>query len=190
MQGTVRGALLFWGHPMLATDGDVVLRRLSPADLEAFQTYRGDPDVARFQGWTEMTDEAARGFLAAVSQVDQPVAGEWVQIGICRAGLPELLGDIGVFLSADAQKAEIGITLSGPAQGRGTATRAYRLACDWVFETTPARLIEGITDARNLKSLRMFERLGMQVAGTLGPEPDTPDLIEYVHLRHRPAAHQ
>jgi len=171
---------------MLTTDGTVILRTLAGRDLEAFQAYRSDPEVARYQDWDALSDDRARGFLEAMSHVQVPVAGEWVQIGISRFDNRALLGDLGICLAADGQKAEIGITLSRHAQGRGIATRAYRLACSWVFETTPAQVIEGIADVRNLKSLRLFERLGMPVTDTLGPEPVTPDLVERVHAVSRP----
>lgn len=171
---------------MFASDTVVDLRPLHARDLGAFQAYRSDPDIARFQDWEAMSDDQARGFLTAMSHVTAPRTGDWVQIGISRSGVPGLLGDLGVFLSACGQSAEIGITLSAGAQGQGFATRAYRLACSWVFETSDAHVIEGIADARNLKSLRMFDRLGMERTRTLPPDPDRPGLVEYVHLARRP----
>jgi hypothetical protein len=40
-----------------------VLRRLATADLAAFQAYRTDAALGRYQGWSPMTDAEARAFL-------------------------------------------------------------------------------------------------------------------------------
>lgn len=148
---------------LLPRRGDgVVLRRLHPGDLAAFQAYRADPDLGRYQGWSTMTDAQALGFLADVQAAPLFQPGEWMQIGIAEPGSLALLGDIGLFLSDDASEAEIGFTLARPAHGRGLASAAVRAALQLVFQATAVRRVLGITDARNHASTRLLERVGLR----------------------------
>ena len=60
--------------PFPATGATIALRRLEPADLRTFQTYRSDVEVGRYQGWSPMTDAAAIAFIAS-SRGHGPTAG-------------------------------------------------------------------------------------------------------------------
>lgn len=139
------------------------LRRLTTADLEAFQAYRSIAEVARFQGWSPMTAAQALEFLAEMSASAPFVGGGWVQWGIVAAGSDELVGDVGVSLSSDGQAGELGFTLAPWAQGRGLATEAARAAVTLFFEVAGVREVHAITDARNTPSLRLLERIGFEV---------------------------
>jgi [ribosomal protein S5]-alanine N-acetyltransferase len=139
-----------------------MLRRLSTADLADFQAYRHDVELGRYQGWLPTPDEQASAFLAEMSAAPFPHPGHWVQIGIAEHGSQRLIGDIGVFLDLDATSAEIGFTLARAAQGRGVATAAVRRMVDLIFKCSTAERVIGITDARNLPSMRLMERVGMR----------------------------
>lgn len=138
------------------------LRRLSTADLTDFQDYRHDEELGRYQGWLPTPDEQASAFLAEMSVAQFPHPGHWVQIGIAEPESQRLIGDIGVFLDLDATSAEIGFTLARIAQGRGVATAAVRMVVDVIFQCSAAERVIGITDARNLPSMRLMERVGMR----------------------------
>jgi RimJ/RimL family protein N-acetyltransferase len=89
--------------------------------------------------------------------------GTWSQIGISERHDPLLIGDIGLFLYEDSRSAEIGITLRRESQARGLAADAAREAIALLFEQTPALEVRGITDARNVASMRLLECLGMRL---------------------------
>ena len=143
-----------------------ILRRLSPGDLDDFQACRHDEELGRYQGWLPTPDEEARAFLAEMSVAPFPNPGHWVQIGIVEPGSQRLIGDIGVFLSLDATCAEIGFTLARSAQGCGVATAAVRAVVELIFRYSTAERVIGITDARNLPSMRLMERVGMRMTET------------------------
>jgi ribosomal-protein-alanine N-acetyltransferase len=152
--------------PLPRRGDGIVLRRLSTADLGAFQAYRGDAELGRYQGWSAMPDEAARAFLAEMSEVALFRPGEWAQIGIALPDGAALIGDIGLHLAEDARHAEIGFTLSRSAQGRGLATAAVREALQLVFECSTAERVLGITDASNFASIALLKRVGMRALET------------------------
>jgi aminoglycoside 6'-N-acetyltransferase len=142
----------------------VVLRRLRPSDLTAFQAYRTDADLGRYQGWSVMSDAQARAFLEEMNTMPLFPQGEWIQLGIAAPhDEAALLGDMGLHLAEDARDhVEIGFTLSRAAQGRGLATAALRAAAQLVFESTAAERVLAITDVRNRASIGVLERAGMR----------------------------
>ena len=155
---------------MLAQSPTLCLRRFSPDDCDAFQAYRRDPDVAKYQSWEPMSDERARGFLAYCEQVSpllQP--GEWTQIAIADPTGQTLMGDMGVFLSKDSSEVELGITLARMFHRQGHATNAMRLAMGFVFDTTDANRIICGADQRNAASLGLIRKLGFHFTHS---EPD------------------
>jgi RimJ/RimL family protein N-acetyltransferase len=150
-----------WVDPLPRVLDGAVLRRLAPDDLGAFQAYRNDPEVARYQGWLPMPDDQASCFLVAMRDAPLFRRGEWTQIGIASTPDGHLVGDIGVLLAGDGRQAEIGFALSRACQRRGIATRAVDGTIALILELTAARRILAITDARNVPSVRLLERVGM-----------------------------
>lgn len=165
------------------------LRRLAVSDLDAFHAYRSDAEVGRHQGWTPMTREQAQAFLDEMSKAAFCPDEIWFQLAIAERDSGRLIGDIGICVHAgDDGHAEIGFTLAPQAQHRGLATEAVRAAVAMLFEHRAIERVVGITDARNLASMRLLERIGMSHVQTLEAvfrgEPCTELLCE---LR-RPAA--
>ena len=149
--------------PLPVARGNAVLRRLAAPDLRAFQAYRSDPDLGRYQGWSAMSDAQALAFLNQMSVAALLQPGVWLQLGIVEAHNESgLIGDIGLCLAADGLSAEVGFTLARHAQGRGLARDAVRAAVGLVFALTAARSVRGTTDARNTASVRLLERIGMR----------------------------
>jgi len=138
------------------------LRRLQPSDLAAFQAYRSVPELGRYQGWSPLSEAQARAFLAEMNEAPLFARGEWVQLGIAESAAGRLIGDIGLFIAADGQSAEVGFTLEPAAQGQGIATAAVREALQLVFEATQVQQVLGITDGRNAASVRLLERVGFR----------------------------
>ena len=139
-----------------------VLRRLGVEDLADFQAYRHDPELGRYQGWSPMSDEQATAFLSEMNRAPLLDPGAWSQLAIAAPEGRPLIGDIGLFLSADALCAEIGFTLARHAQGRGVATAAVREAIDLVFAARAVDRVVAITDARNTASVQLLERVGLR----------------------------
>lgn len=142
--------------------GAVTLRRLAVGDLAAFQAYRRDPELGRYQGWLPTSDSEALDFLAAMSLAPLFRPGAWSQIAIAEPAGLTLIGDLGLHLAADSRHVEIGFTLRRSSHGRGLASTAVRGAIQLAFEHTVAQHILGITDARNSPSVRLLERVGLR----------------------------
>ncbi|MEO6277627.1 GNAT family N-acetyltransferase [Roseateles sp.] len=146
------------------------LRRLEPTDLAAFQAYRNDPDVGRWQGWIPKSDAEALAFLNEMAAVPLFRPGEWTQLGIADELTGQLLGDLGVYVNSDGVEAEFGFTLARAAQGRGVASAAVCEAIALVFDQTPVARIHAQTDARNTACIRLLERLGAPLLARIATE--------------------
>lgn len=165
----------------------VLLRRLGVADLPAFQAYRHDERLGRYQGWLPQTDQQAQAFLDEMSRATLLAPGAWLQLGIADREDDTLIGDIGLCVSSTGDRAEIGFTLGASSHGHGLASEAVRAAIQLVFEATVVARIVGRTDARNHASIRLLERVGMRRAST-GPAKFRGEAcIEQVHELRRPA---
>lgn len=147
-----------------------MLRRLCAADLAAFQAYRQDPEVGKFQDWERMDDAKAEGFLAHMECAELFSRGQWSQIGIDLDGL--LIGDMGIFVSADKPEAEMGVTLARDAQGKGLAEAAVRALIRYLFDDLKVERIIAGADKDNLRSIALMERLGMTFTGAVGDDLD------------------
>ena len=147
---------------LIATSPTINLRHLSPRDLRAFQAYRQDPEVARYQNWRSMSDDEALHFLRDVSKSKPLAPGRWRQIGIALKKDNTLIGDMGWFLNADQTEVELGITLAREFQNRGHASGAMRMATHHVFASSPVKRVVAWSDVRNLASMRMIQRLGFR----------------------------
>lgn len=171
--------------PLPRSGVGVVLRRLCVADLPAFQAYRTDVELGRYQGWSAMSDSEARAFLDDANKAPLFSPGHWAQIAIAEPQTLALLGDIGLYLAEDSRHAEIGFTLARHAQGRGLATAAVREAVQFIFFSTAVEQVLGITDARNRASIALLERIGMHKSEERTVEFRGEECVEYIYVLPR-----
>ena len=165
----------------------VTVRRLRSADVADFQAYRLDPEVGRFQGWEPTTDEEAAAFLTEMGGATPLAPGRWTQVGVALAGTDRLIGDIGIYVAAERTHAELGFSLGRPHQGQGLATEAVQAVLTWVFEAAGVPRVIGITDARNLASARLLERVGMDLERVIETRFRGAPCMEHLYAVLRPA---
>lgn len=142
----------------------LVLRRFVDLDLERFLAYRQDPQVARFQGWSMLSDAEGQSFINEMQTAAIGIPGEWFQIAIAHKQSNLLFGDIGIKSYAENPTiVEIGFTLRREKQGKGYAKEAVQALINSLFEMGNINKIVGITDMRNDPSIRLLRRLGMKL---------------------------
>ena len=134
---------------------------LRPDDAPALLRYRGDPEVARYQGWRPASLAEAEGFIRNQLVADAPVAGQWYQRAIRLEGDDALIGDLGVCLSDDRQ-AEFGITLAPEQQGKGLAREALRALLDELFGRLDIHRVHASVDPRNAASMALLGAAGFR----------------------------
>lgn len=138
------------------------LRALRMDDLDAFHACRSDPRVARYQGWSPLTRLGAEAFLRMQSGGGEPVRGTWRQLAIAERATDRLVGDMGVRLAPDAERAEFGLSIAHGAQERGYGTECVRGLIALLFEATSISEIVAATDTRNVACVALLVRVGMR----------------------------
>lgn len=165
----------------------VRLRKLRNSDFRAFHAYRSDPEVARFQGWSPMSEEEAAAFLREYGRDAGLEPGEWAQVGIAALEDDRLIGDAGIWLSPDGQWAEVGLSVNPTVQRAGLGREALTALIALVFAHTAARRVVAATDARNTACLALLEGVGMRLADTAGAEYKGEACTEHVYAIQREA---
>ena len=81
----------------------------------------------------------------------------------------------------------IGISLAGPARGRGIGTRAQRLLVEYLFVSTDVARVEASTDVANVPEQRSLEKAGFVREAVLRSAQSRVDgrhdLVVYSFLR-------
>jgi RimJ/RimL family protein N-acetyltransferase len=169
----------------------LVLRRLTADDAPVMAAYRSDPAIARYQDWTETDPVALAAFFAELEAIDpgRP-PGQWFQFGVAERATGRLVGDCGLCVRSDSpDTADLGYTLAGGYHGLGYATEAAAALCQWAFSELELARIVATTDARNLPSIRVLERLGMtRIARVETSFRDAPCVELGYELRRPPIA--
>ncbi len=146
----------------------ILLRRFKESDAEAFFSIRTDPRVALYQGegWVKYKPEQALGFVREQMHSEPGIPGMWFQVAIELKETGELIGDCAIHtLPQDAKQAEIGFTLAPAFQNKGFAAEAVRCLLGYIFGALEMHRAIAVTDVRNIKSIKLIERIGMRREG-------------------------
>jgi RimJ/RimL family protein N-acetyltransferase len=137
------------------TDGEILLRPMQASDAPGIVAGLNDPDVARFMPTipSPYTSSDAEAWVERCAEVWR--TGESAPFAIVGVAGGELLGSI------ELNGATIGYWVAVEARGRGIATRALRLICEWATEL-PLRLT---THPANGASQRVAEKAGFRRIG-------------------------
>jgi RimJ/RimL family protein N-acetyltransferase len=158
-------------HPSVETER-LLLRPWRPAeDLDALAALNADPVVMRWVTPNRpLRREETADFLdRAIRHWDEHGFGLWALVPRLDPGVG-CIGFAGLaipsFLPAVLPAVEVGWRLNSAWWGRGLATEAARASVEFGFDRLGLRSIVSIVDARNERSLRVTEKLGMR------PGPD------------------
>jgi len=144
--------------PLLAGMG-VVLRPLEMSDAEALFAAHGDPQTHQY--WSSAAHKSVAQTAAYIE--DTIEAGHaWA---ITESG-GAALGRIALFQLREGV-ADIGIIMRPDATGRGLASKALALVCDYGFNKLDLHRIAADVDPDNSASLSLFLRAGFQREGLL-----------------------
>jgi RimJ/RimL family protein N-acetyltransferase len=153
----------------------LLLRRFRPDDLAPFLAYRNDSEVARYDGLTGLTEARARAYIAEQMATPAGVPGLWLQIAVERRS-EGLIGDCGFFIDDRLPgTAEIGYRLRRDRWGQGYASEAVGAVLDWAFGALGLHRAVALIDTRNVRSMRLVERLGFRREGTFLESYAEPD---------------
>ena len=140
----------------------LLLRPFQSDDADALFAIYGDADVAYFALPAPVTLRDVEQSLAVNMQTrwsDRPY------FAVIFAG--EVVGDIVLQMDHPNRTANLGYTITRKHWGKGFATEAVRAVVDYAFRTFDLAKVYARADPRNIGSVRVMEKLGMQREGLL-----------------------
>ncbi|WP_426448213.1 GNAT family N-acetyltransferase [Siccibacter colletis] len=138
---------------MILTTSRLILSPFQPDAWPFFLALRQDANNMQFMAGISPEDEIRQTFEARLAN---PAAF------IMRAqGHDAPLGEIGLRRSQPhPEVAEVGYSVAQAAQGRGYASEALRVVCEYGLHTLGLEAIDAWTLADNAGSIRVLEKLG------------------------------
>lgn len=147
--------------PLILQTQRLLLSLLTLEDGATFASYRNDPEIARYQYWYPVTEEAVRDLVGQHHRLPFGTQDQWFQFGIRLQTDQTLIGDIGIhFLDSQFEIAEIGYAISKPYQQQGYAAESVRAMLSYCFTNTPLTQINATCDSRNILSMHLLEKVG------------------------------
>ncbi len=170
LAAALAGAPRLRNNARMTAETDIVIEtprlRLAPleaTDAAALFAYRGDPDVARYQGWQPADVAEAKDFIARQCERPFGTPDGWNQLAIRLREGDTLIGDLGIHFPASTDDPiEFGVTLDPAHQGRGYAREAMRAGIDRAFGDWGYRRVIASVDPRNTASVALCRALGMR----------------------------
>lgn len=141
----------------------LLLDALCLGDAATLFEYRGDPEVARYQGWKPANVDEAAAFISKQSEQAFGEADSWCQLAIRSKEAGELVGDFGVhFPPTTDDSIEFGLSLKPVHHGKGYAREVMTAAVDLAFGKWSYRRLVGSVDPRNTASVALCRSLGFR----------------------------
>lgn len=150
--------------PTLVTER-LALRWLTPADAPALLAVFGDPEVCRYWSRPPLRDLAAAEALQR-EIADLFAARALFQWGVAERETGSVVGTATLAsLSPEHGRAEVGYALARRVWGRGYAVEALAALVAFAFDTLGLRRLEADVEPRNVRSVRVLERLQFRREG-------------------------
>jgi RimJ/RimL family protein N-acetyltransferase len=139
----------------------LVIRAMTPADVDAIHAYQSDPEVVRYEPFEPRSRDEVVAKVAKFSQaLTLSGEGDFWQLAIERADTPGVIGDLYFCLKGPA--GEIGWSLHRDHHGRGYMTEAAGALLGLAFAELARHRVFAQLDPRNTASAALCRRLGMR----------------------------
>ena len=142
----------------------LMLRPFEEGDLQALHEMQSDREAVRYLYYdVRSLDEVRVSLARKMASTAVAREGDGVTAAAILLETGELVGDISMWWVSEGHKqAELGFVVHPAHQRKGYATEAARAMLDFAFDTMRAHRVMGRTEARNVASARVFEKLGMR----------------------------
>jgi RimJ/RimL family protein N-acetyltransferase len=142
----------------------LLLRPFEGGDLQAIHEMQSDEEVVRYLYHDARTlDEVRTALARKIAAVGIAGEGDGVGVAVVLIETGAVVADLSLWcVSEGHQQGEIGFIVHPAHQRKGYATEAARPMLDFAFDTAGLHRVVGRTEARNIGSARVLEKLGMR----------------------------
>ncbi|NRA44840.1 MAG: GNAT family N-acetyltransferase [Oligoflexales bacterium] len=140
------------------------IRKFSDEDLPELLAYRNNPELSKYSSW-ELPFTPTHGITLINQNLymhpDSP--GKTVSLGIELRESGELIGELSLKTDPiDTSQVEFSITVIHRHQNQGLASEATKSIFNYLFHRRGKNKVKTLSDARNLKLIAFFKKIGMQ----------------------------
>jgi [ribosomal protein S5]-alanine N-acetyltransferase len=153
---------------MEITTERLILREFKTTDWPEVLAYQSEPLYLRYYEWTERNPKAVQEFVGMflANQREQPRTKYQLAVTLKSSG--QLIGNCGIRMkTVEARDGDIGYELSPKHWGQGYAIEAARAIVALGFTQFNLHRIWSWCVADNIGSVRVLQKLGMQMEGRL-----------------------
>ncbi|MES2812795.1 MAG: GNAT family N-acetyltransferase [Bacteroidota bacterium] len=138
----------------------LLLRQITPEDIQEVYELRSNPDTMKYIPRPLVTNhEEAMAHIKMIN--DKIDIGEGINWAITLKPSNKLLGIIGHYrIKWEHFRSEIGYMLLPETHGKGIASEAVQLVCQYGFNHMNMHSLEGVIDPENFASARVLEKNG------------------------------
>lgn len=137
---------------------NLLLRKFRETDVDDALAYRDDPEFARFLPHIPQPFTRADAEQFVATNMTEP----WDTLPTFAVVVEHrVIGTVNLHIDPATRVAMIGYAISRAHWGRGLATEAARAVLAWAFAEHDLVEIWASTDAANVRSRRVLEKLGM-----------------------------
>jgi len=142
----------------------LLLRPFEDSDLQAMYEMHSDEKVVRYLYHDARSlDEVRTALARKIAAVGIAGEGDGLGVAAVLAETGEVVADLSLWcVSEGHQQGEIGFIVHPAHQRKGYATEAARPMLDFAFDVVGLHRVVGRTEARNIGSARVLEKLGMR----------------------------
>jgi [ribosomal protein S5]-alanine N-acetyltransferase len=142
------------------------LREFVLSDEADIHEYASDPLVPRYENWGPNTPDETHAFLLERIKEQQAWPRDEVYLAIELRRARKVIGNIRLRItSAQNQSAEFGYAFNRSYWNNGYATEAAAAVLANAFAALKLNRVSATCDARNIRSWRVMEKLGMRREG-------------------------
>jgi ribosomal-protein-alanine N-acetyltransferase len=135
----------------------LLLRPFAAGDADALFELYGDPEVMTFTGGPKTREQTEEGLARLIALYESQGFGLFA---VEHEG--RVIGRVGfiVQMVEGVREVELAYMIARAAWGRGFGVEACMAARDWGLQHLPSPRLVSLIDPRNLRSLKIAEKLG------------------------------
>ncbi|WP_394822934.1 GNAT family N-acetyltransferase [Pendulispora albinea] len=155
-------------YPLSLETERLVLRDYEDGDHVAVHVFESDPEVLRYQTRGISPLEETRAFIDKVRAESLATPRRLFELAVVSREDQTLIGRAGIVVRRpEHAEAELFYAFRRDRWGRGYAAEAAQAMVDFGFGRLELHRIYADTDPRNVASMRVAEKVGMQREGLL-----------------------
>jgi len=151
-------------HPVLTT-ARLLLRPFDTGDVDDIVRLAGDFAIADTTLMIPHPYERVHAEQWLATHRPKFESGEQVTLAITDRSTGQMIGAVGLSISARFDRAELGYWIGKPFWGKGYCTEASQAVVDWAFPNLNLNRIFAAHLKRNPASGRVMQKLGMTQEG-------------------------